>query len=75
MTESTERIAALKEVDSWFRGHGYGLVLTEEADGFWAHLFPLASLQIAAPKYGHGATPEEAAVSARHRYKVEEAVS
>jgi len=72
VTELTDRIAALKEVDDWFRGRGFGLVLSEKDGEYWAHLFSPASLQIFAPNYGRGASPEAAAESARDRYKIEQ---
>lgn len=72
MTELTDRIAALKDVDHWFRDRGFGIVVTEEDGEFWAHLFPLSSLQIGAPKYGSGDTPEAAALRARERYRIEQ---
>jgi hypothetical protein len=72
VTELTDRVETLKDVDHWFRDRGFGLVVTEEGGEFWAHLFPLSSLQVAAPKYGRGATPQAAAQSARERYKVEQ---
>ena len=72
MTELTDRIAALKDVDQWFRARGFGIILTEEDGEFWAHLFGLSSLQVTVPKYGRAKTPEGAAQRARDRYKVEQ---
>ena len=72
MTELTDRIAVLRDVDHWFRERGFGLVLSEEDGEFWAPLFGLDSLQIGAPKYGRGRSPDAAAQSARDRYKVEQ---
>lgn len=72
VTELTDRIAALRDVDQWFRAKGFGLILTQEDGEFWAHLFALDSLQVTVPKYGWGKTPEGAAQRARDRYKVEQ---
>jgi hypothetical protein len=72
VTKPTDRIAALKDVDQWFRNRGFGIILTEEDGEFWGHLFSLSSLQITVPKYGRGRTPEGAAQSARDRYKIEQ---
>lgn len=72
MTELTHRIEVLREVDAWFAARGFGLVLAEEDNEYWAHLFPKDSLQIHARRYGRGPSPEAAAESARERYRVEE---
>lgn len=72
MTELTRRIAILREVDGWFGERGFGLILTEEDGEYWAHLFPKTSLIVSVPRYGRGRSQEEAAESARGRYKVEQ---
>ena len=72
MTDVTRRIATLRDVDGWFSDRGFGLVLTGEDGEYWAHLFPKSSLIVSVPRYGHGRSPEEAAESARGRYKVEQ---
>ncbi len=72
MTELTDRIARLRAVDDWFAERGFGLLLTIEDGEHWAHLFPKTSPMISVPKYGRGATPEQAAEDARHRYEAEE---
>jgi len=72
MTELTDRIAALREVDAWFGDRGFGLVLTQEEGEYWAHLFSKQSLEISAPRYGRGSSPEAAARSAQARYVEEE---
>jgi hypothetical protein len=72
MTDLTRRIAILREVDAWFAERGFGLILTQEEGKYWAHLFPKQSLQVNAPRYGRGPTPEAAAESARERYQIEE---
>ena len=70
--EASDRIARLREVDSWFAERGFGILITQEDGEYWAHLFPKNSLMIAAPKYGRGTTPELAAERARQRYEVEQ---
>jgi hypothetical protein len=72
MTDLTRRTEVLRDVDAWFAARGFGLVLTEGGDEYWAHLFPKSSLQIYARRYGRGPSPEAAADSARERYRVEE---
>lgn len=72
VTELNRRIAALREVDAWFAERGFGLILTQEDNDYWAHLFPKQSLQVSAPRYGRGSSPEAAAESARERYREEE---
>jgi hypothetical protein len=72
VTELTRRFEILRDVDKWFAERGFGLILTLDGDEYWAHLFPKQSLQINAPHYGRGPSPEAAAESARDRYKVEE---
>jgi hypothetical protein len=72
VTELTKRIERLRAVDEWFANRGFGLYLSQEDGEYWAHLFSKQSLQVGAPRYGRGQTPEDAAESARHRYGVEE---
>ena len=72
MTELTRRFEVLSDVDSWFAHRGFGLILTQEDGEYCAHVFSKRSLQMTAPRYGRGHLPEEAAESARERYKVEE---
>ena len=72
MTELTRRIAILRDVDAWFAERGFGLILTQEGETYWAHLFPKESLIVSVPKYGRGESPEGAALRARDRYAVEQ---
>lgn len=72
MTELTRRVERLRVVDDWFGQRGFGLIISEEDGEFWAHLFGKQSLQVTVPRYGRGLTPEEAAESARQRYRVEQ---
>jgi len=74
VTDLTDRVRRLQDVDAWFGGHGFGLVVVDEDGEWWALLFSKQSLQIGAPRYGRGGTPEEAAESARSRFKEEQAV-
>jgi len=72
VNELTRRVAILRDVDGWFGERGFGLILTEEDGEYWAPLFPKTSLIVSVPKYGRGRSQEEAAESARGRYKVEQ---
>lgn len=72
MADLTRRIAVLADVDAWFAKRGLGLVISLEDGQYWANLFGKQSLQIGAPRYGGGSTPEEAAETGRERYKEEE---
>jgi hypothetical protein len=72
MTDATHRLTVLSDIDRWFGERGFGLVLVREDGEYWAHLFPKKSLQISAPRYGRGPTPEAAAQSARDRFREEE---
>jgi hypothetical protein len=62
----------LSEVFSWFITRGFGVALTPDGAEWWAHLFPLASLEITVPRYGRGSTVDAALQRARDRYRVEE---
>lgn len=72
VTELTKRIERLRAVDGWFADRGFGLYVSQEDGEYWAHLFSKQSLQVGAPHYGRGPTPEDAAESARRRYEGEE---
>jgi hypothetical protein len=72
LTELNRRIAILREVDAWFADRGFGLFLTQDGGEYRAHLFSKQSLQVGAPLYGRGSSPEAAAESARDRYREEE---
>lgn len=71
MTERTRRIERLREVDDWFAQRGFGLIFTEEDGEFWSHLFPKQSLQVTVPRNGRGDTPDDAAESARKRFRTQ----
>ena len=73
MTDLNMRFARLAEIDRWFGDRGFGIILSRDDEGYWAHLFPKRSLEVTVPRYGRGTTPEEAAESAQYRYVVEEA--
>jgi len=72
MTSANQRRQILMEVDAWFAERGFGMVLSKDKDGYWADLFSKQSLEVTIPRYGRGTTPEEAAESARTRYRTEE---
>jgi len=58
--------------EQWFRDLDYD-VFYEEADGWtWAHLRRRSNPSAVVPRYGRGHTPDEAAVSAKRRWEVEQ---
>jgi hypothetical protein len=72
LSRTSSNNPAVLAIDAWFAERGFAIVLTKEGAEYWAHLVSASSREIAGPRYGRGATPEEAAESARHRYETEE---
>ena len=62
----------LRELDDWFRDRGMSLLITREEGECWAHLLSARSLEVFAPRYGRGTSPEDAAARARERYEIEQ---
>ena len=66
----TRQRSRIGDVEAWFAEIGYGLLI-DHADGlYWAAL--TRGSGVMAPRYGRGSEPEEAAESARSRYRVEQ---
>jgi hypothetical protein len=62
-----------EDVDAWFRDRGYGVVVEEDDAGtFWANLTRLSNGRVVAPLYGRGDTADDAALSAKRRYEIEQ---
>ena len=72
MTELTRRFEILRDVDDWFAQRGFGVVISKGPSDYTATLFSKRSLEVTAPEYGFGPTPEAAAEGARDRYREEE---
>jgi hypothetical protein len=61
------------DAEDWLRQHGFGVVTECDQEGaYWAHLTRLSDGATVAPRYGRGATPDDAMASARRRYEVEQ---
>jgi hypothetical protein len=61
-----------EDVDAWFRDRGYGVVVEEDNGTFWANLTRLPDGLTVAPLYGRGDTADDAALSAKRRYEIEQ---